>query len=220
MSAQQDRVAILGFWTRQAEIALPHLAWAIGEISKNATLDELCVELEVISGQSAYQTRTVILQTLADGTVGPFRQPTPIIVHLSRGSARLAIWCLLAGFDAGPDKNLTLAAAGALDVLRGWCYGRVNNEVLAREFEMFAMMSRGSPDPPQGITNILLRIMRLAEMSERENLEDHEYQIRVLTDALSRYIGLYLQSESNKILIASMHSAILVFPVLVTAESR
>ncbi len=87
-----DQPWIDGFWTDRARAALPNLAWAIDEIPKNATLDELCVELESISDQSAYQTRTLLLLGLVDEK---YVDPASRIQKMSLGSLRLGVWCMI-----------------------------------------------------------------------------------------------------------------------------
>ncbi len=222
MTPARDRVNVLGFWTDRATRLLPELAWAIDEISKNATLDELCVELEVISGQSAYQTRTVILQSLADSATKTLGFTASVVEYLGEGSSRLGIWCLLASYDAASKKTPTPATTRAMSVLREWCTKRVNYEVFSRAVDDLQNDYYRIPDgnaSAQRCSNTASLMMLLAERSESQSLEKSVYLVTRITSSIEQMIdakGLGRVTAMQE----AMREAILVFPVFNDEPSR
>ncbi len=80
------------FWTELAiNNALLHHAWAVRELDPYTEIDELCVELEVITGQSASSLRGELL--LGAMSVLPFHSTSPERAeYFAQDDARLGLW--------------------------------------------------------------------------------------------------------------------------------
>ncbi len=212
----EDKVWSLGFWKERALRCLPNLAWAIDEIRVDAPLDELCVELEVISGQSAYQTRTVILQNLADSIADGYSLPHFAINYLSNGSTRLAVWCLLACFPLAENWQATDRIEMALADLRVWCRGRAGLYATRKSIEAERarayQIDQNSPEYYYARTvSLLVRVAILSEFSyigEGAIINNSE----PIVLEISREMGMGSVAGANASLMEAVLESILTFP--------
>ncbi len=79
-------------WTNAARKIRPDLAWAIDEIDPCAGIDTLCVELESITGVSAYQMRTDLLLRFAHHVRNSNKWVYETVELIKNTDRRIAMW--------------------------------------------------------------------------------------------------------------------------------
>ncbi len=117
----EDEPILPQFWTSRVPESLQ---WTSAELDPESTLDELCVELEVITGTPAITTRTILLSNLSL-EIKPYTNYYSL-EKLFQGCPRLAIWCALntvTRFEEMPPFIATY-----YNVILEWCYGRITKE--------------------------------------------------------------------------------------------
>lgn len=102
---------------------MPSIAWALGELPFRTSLDEMCVELDVITGTPAIDIRSIVLIEIVNDLqkVDPFAA----ILYLSGYSIRLSIWCVLSTLQMPARRNAMVEQLR--DDLFAWCHGRSSN---------------------------------------------------------------------------------------------
>ncbi len=141
------------FWTDLARgPALRRHAWAIAELSSETGLDELCVELEVITGEPALSLRGSLLVVCANKT-STLVSPTSVIEQLAVDDARLCLWVMtrllqdvvIANNRAGENIPYPKKFLKKLDYLASLCRGDGNHgklPALRSALEGFTYISR------------------------------------------------------------------------------
>lgn len=104
------------FWINTAREALPNLAWAINELPSDAGVDDIAVELEVITGSPAINTRIAILQ---EARYGLAAEKNPI-TFVGAFDIRLAAWMLAHAIDRA-SNDIEVDVSVYTDAIRAWC---------------------------------------------------------------------------------------------------
>ncbi len=130
MSTPNEDIPNSNGCVRLARGEFPNLAWAIDELPLRSSIDEVCVELEVITGQPAIVTRDALLRRISwyiDSR--PIRDT---VAWIAEYSPRLAIWAGL-GISLTRDKRFVPSLVREMkEHLDAWCHGRVDLDPVGR----------------------------------------------------------------------------------------
>ncbi len=181
------------FWTGFAAKTFPQHAWALAEIDPYLEIDALPVELELVTGASAYTMRNQLLiarQQKADKDQnGMIFTESAWIVGLN--DARLAAWCSLAVVRAAilrVEQRVTLQLTqleSSLSTFEAWCAGEETRSQVDREIEVVTDLSgRYYPDSAYNLSRATRYI---AELTKDRTADKDAVSSRSFVSEMWRY---------------------------------